>query len=168
MSLSSATLSSVQPPVPAALADAHFRHVLRVYWEDTDAGGIVFYGNYLKFMERARTEWLSSLGFEQETMRQSGEGMFVVAETQLRYLRPARLDDRLTVTVTVAEVGRASVSFEQAVWRDATLLTQGRVRIGWVQAQAGQDELRPGRIPDRILAVLPQPQQIQTPGGQTS
>ena len=98
-------------------------------------------------------------------MRQSGEGMFIVAETQLRYIRPARLDDRLTVTVNVAEVGRASVVFEQAVWRDEVLLTQGRVRIGWVQAKAGQDELRPGRIPDRILAVLPQPNPISQPGG---
>lgn len=165
MSLSSAMPSTVEPAEPSALAQAHFRHVLRVYWEDTDAGGIVFYGNYLKFMERARTEWLSSLGFEQEGMRQSGEGMFIVAETQLRYIRPARLDDRLTVTVNVAEVGRASVVFEQAVWRDEVLLTQGRVRIGWVQAKAGQDELRPGRIPDRILAVLPQPNPISQPGG---
>jgi acyl-CoA thioester hydrolase len=142
----------------------HFTHPVRVYWEDTDAGGIVFYGNYLKFMERARTEWLSSLGFEQEAMRQSGEGMFVVAETQLRYLRPARLDDRLSVTVTVAELGRASVAFDQSVWRGDDLLTQGRIRIGWVQpvaAGSGCDtalgDFRPGRIPARILAILPTP-----------
>jgi acyl-CoA thioester hydrolase len=164
MSVSTAPTSSAPAcAVPDALARAHFRHSVRIYWEDTDAGGIVFYGNYLKFMERARTEWLSSLGFGQEAMRQSGEGMFIVADTQLRYLKPARLDDRLTVTVSVCEVGRASIVFEQSVWRDHTLLTQGRVRIGWVQgrpAQAGTDtdlELRPGRIPSRILAVLPSP-----------
>ncbi len=155
---------SPEPSPPDAQAGIHFSHPVRVYWEDTDAGGIVFYGNYLKFMERARTEWLSSLGFEQEAMRQSGEGMFVVAETQLRYLRPARLDDRLRVTVTVSEVGRASVAFDQTVWRGETLLTQGRVRIGWVQpvegrpgADATQDAFRPGRIPARILAILPTP-----------
>ncbi len=149
--------------LPMGLA-THFSHPLRVYWEDTDAGGIVFYGNYLKFMERARTEWLSSLGFEQEAMRQAGEGMFVVADTQLRYLKPARLDDRLTVTVTVCEVGRASLAFDQAVWRGDTLLSQGRVRIGWVQpvqtgqsAGTDQDAFRPARIPARILAILPTP-----------
>lgn len=146
-------------PRPPAMAGHHFRHPIRVYWEDTDAGGIVFYGNYLKFMERARTEWLSSLGFEQEAMRQSGEGMFIVADTQMRFLKPARLDDRLTVTVAVNEIGRASVSFVQEVWRGETLLTQGRVRIGWVQArEGGADQvLRPGRIPARILAILPAP-----------
>lgn len=164
MSLSSVAASPVSPAAtPPDLANAHFRHPVRVYWEDTDAGGIVFYGNYLKFMERARTEWLSSLGFEQEDMRQSGEGMFVVADTQMRFLKPARLDDRLTVTVTVSEVGRSSVAFQQDVWRGETLLTQGRVRIGWVQSKAGQDSLRPGRIPERILAVLPTP--IQASGG---
>ena len=129
----------------------------RIYWEDTDAGGIVFYGNYLKFMERARTEWLSSLGFEQEGMRHAGEGMFIVADTQMRFIKPARLDDRLTVTVSVVDVGRASVTFSQDVWRGDTLLTQGRVRIGWVQSRHGEDDLRPGRIPVRILAVLPVP-----------
>jgi acyl-CoA thioester hydrolase len=136
---------------------AHFQHPIRVYWEDTDAGGIVFYGNYLKFMERARTEWLSSLGFEQESMRGTGEGMFIVADTQMRFVKPARLDDRLSVTVSVIDVGRASVSFSQDVWRGDTLLTQGRVRIGWVQSRNGEDDLRPGRIPARILAVLPAP-----------
>ena len=110
-----------------------------MYWEDTDAGGIVFYGNYLKFMERARTEWLSALGFGQESMRRAGEGMFIVAETTLRYLKPARLDDQLTVTVAVTEIGRASVTFAQEVWRADTLLTQGMVRIGWVQPVTPRD-----------------------------
>lgn len=153
--------------VSAESIRCHHRHPVRVYWEDTDAGGIVFYGNYLKFMERARTEWFSALGFGQETMRRAGEGMFIVAETQLRYLKPARLDDQLMVTVAVTEVGRASVTFAQEVWRDDTLLTQGVVRIGWVQpvvsrgtapdARVSEDRFRPGRIPDRILAMLPTP-----------
>ncbi|MGC4061665.1 MAG: tol-pal system-associated acyl-CoA thioesterase [Aquabacterium sp.] len=149
-------MSSPSANASPELARAHFQHPIRVYWEDTDAGGIVFYGNYLKFMERARTEWLSSLGFEQEGMRHGGEGMFIVADTQMRFIRPARLDDRLRVTVTVVELGRASVCFSQDVWRGDTLLTQGRVRIGWVQSH-GEDDLRPGRIPTRILAVLPAP-----------
>lgn len=139
----------------------HHSHPVRIYWEDTDAGGIVFYGNYLKFMERARTEWLRTLGFDQEGMRRSGEGMFVVAETQLRYLQPARLDDLLDVTVAVVERGRASVAFVQEVRRGDTVLVTGRIRIGWVQAVAATDtteaSLRPGRIPQRILACLPEP-----------
>ena len=154
-------MHATSPPatVDPAAPQGAFRHPLRVYWEDTDAGGIVFYANYLKFMERARTEWLRALGFNQEGMRRAGEGMFVVSETQLRYLRPARLDDLLTVTVTVVEVGRASVVFQQDILRDGVSLCQGRIRIGWVQpvagAPAGDDSFRPGRIPARILAVLP-------------
>ena len=141
----------------SALPDnSHFRHPVRIYWEDTDAGGIVFYGNYLKFMERARTEWLAALGFGQEALRASGEGMFVVAETRLRYLQPARLDDRLVVTVTLKERGRASMLFQQAVWRDDTLLTEGEIRIGWVQ-KTEDGSLRPGRIPAAIAAALPEP-----------
>lgn len=158
--------ASVDPSVDATRW--HHRHPVRIYWEDTDAGGIVFYGNYLKFMERARTEWLRTLGFDQEGMRRNGEGMFVVAETQLRYLQPARLDDLLDVTVAVVERGRASVAFAQEVWRQGTLLATGRIRIGWVQAvpqsvpksdnaEPTVPALRPGRIPQRILTCLPEP-----------
>jgi acyl-CoA thioester hydrolase len=139
----------------ATHTDSHFQHPVRIYWEDTDAGGIVFYGNYLKFMERARTEWLASLGFGQEALRSSGEGMFIVAETSLRYLQPARLDDRLSVTVTLRERGRATMLFEQGVWRDDTLLTTGLVRIGWVQ-KSPDGVLKPGRIPAHIVAALPE------------
>ncbi len=79
---------------------------LRVYWEDTDAGGVVFFANYLKFFERARTEWLRLLGFSQERMRVEDAAAFVVSETSVRYLRPARLDDLLTITVRLAAVAR--------------------------------------------------------------
>ena len=141
---------------PAPEPDAwHFRHPVRIYWEDTDAGGIVFYGNYLKFMERARSEWLSALGLSQERLRGAGQGMFVVGETQLRYLKPARLDDLLTVTVRLVELGRATIAFRQEVWRGDTLLTQGRVRIGWVSPF--EDHFKPARIPAQILAILPIP-----------
>jgi acyl-CoA thioester hydrolase len=135
---------------------SHFQHTVRIYWEDTDAGGIVFYGNYLKFMERARTEWLAALGFGQESMRVSGVGMFVVADTRLRYLQPARLDEHLTVTVNLVERGRATMLFQQDVWRGGTLLTEGDIRIGWVQ-KSPDGALRPGRMPADILAVLPEP-----------
>ncbi|WP_431052700.1 tol-pal system-associated acyl-CoA thioesterase [Roseateles sp. L2-2] len=131
-----------------ALAVHH--HELRIYWEDTDAGGVVFYANYLKFMERARTEWLRGLGFEQETMRREEGLMFVVSDTALRYLAPARLDDWLRVSVVPAEVGRASLVIDQQVWRGEQLLTQGRIRIGCVDAIS----LKPARIPARILQAL--------------
>ena len=81
---------------------AAFRWPVRIYWEDTDAAGIVFYANYLKFFERARTEWLRSLGFEQEVLRASAGLGFVVTDTALHYREPARLDDVLEVTVQVA------------------------------------------------------------------
>lgn len=143
------------------MSKAQFVWPVRVYWEDTDAGGVVYYANYLKFMERARTEWLRTLGFDQEGLRSEGEGMFVVAETSLRYLQPARLDDVLTVTVTLLERGRASVAFLQQIWRGETLLNEGRIRIGWVQtvlpeAPGAEPRLKTGRIPQRILARLPE------------
>jgi len=129
-----------------------FTWPVRVYWEDTDAGGIVFYANYLKFFERARTEWLRSLGVAQGTLKQDSGGMFVVSETSVRYLAPARLDDELLVTAQLEAGGRASLIIAQEARRGGTLLAVGTIRIGWVDAAT----LRPARIPDAILAVLQQ------------
>ena len=135
---------------------AAYRHSVRVYWEDTDAGGIVFYANYLKFFERARTEWLRSLGVGQQALRESTGGMFVVSETSVRYLRPARLDDLLTVTAHLHTPGRASLVIAQQAWLQnaageaVELLCEGTIRIGWVDAAS----LRPARIPSNILEVL--------------
>ena len=138
-----------EPTLPAA-SDTAFTHTLRVYWEDTDAGGVVFYANYLKFFERARTEWLRALGFSQQLMLQHERRLFVVADTAVRYLRAARLDDQLQVTVAVAEAGRASLRLQQQAWRDGELLAEGTIRIGCVEA-AG---FRPSRIPAAILEKL--------------
>ncbi|MBX3607695.1 MAG: tol-pal system-associated acyl-CoA thioesterase [Piscinibacter sp.] len=132
-----------------------FRFTLRVYWEDTDAGGVVFYANYLKFFERARTEWLRSLGFGQEHLRTDTGAIFVVADTAVRYLSPARLDDLLEVTVQPQEVGRVSMSLDQQAWRSApgerVLLAEGRIRIGCVDS--GTFKTR--RIPNELLHALP-------------
>jgi len=95
--------------------EREFSWPLRVYWEDTDAGGIVFYANYLKFFERARTEWLRSLGIGQQALRETAGGLFVVIETSLKYHRPARLDDELLVTACLLENGRASMTIRQRV-----------------------------------------------------
>jgi acyl-CoA thioester hydrolase len=127
-----------------------FTHPVRVYWEDTDAGGIVFFANYLKFFERARTEWLRALGVNQGELRERVGGMFVVGETSVRYLAPARLDDELLVTAQLQAAGRASLIIAQTARRGDTLLAEGTIRIGWVDAAT----LRPGRIPPAILEVL--------------
>ena len=127
-------------------ATAPFRHSLRVYWEDTDAGGVVFYANYLKYFERARTEWLRALGFGQERLRADTGAIFIVTDTSLRYLRPARLDDLLDVTVAVTGSGGASLALAQQAWRGDELLTEGSIRIGCVDAGT----FRPRRIPNPL------------------
>ena len=127
-----------------------FTWPIRVYWEDTDAGGIVFYANYLKFFERARTEWLRTLGVAQSSLKKDSGGMFVVSETTLRYLAPSRLDDELLVTAQLEAGGRASLIIAQKAFRGDTLLCDGTIRIGWVDAAT----LRPGRIPPAILQAL--------------
>ncbi|MBH1978571.1 MAG: tol-pal system-associated acyl-CoA thioesterase [Comamonadaceae bacterium] len=135
-----------------------FEFPVRIYWEDTDAGGIVFYANYLKFFERARTEWLRSLGMGQQRLREQTGGMFVVTDARLRYLRPARLDDELIVTAQLQEAGRASLTIVQRALlnnehltdQPRVLLSEGTIRIGWVDAAS----MRPARIPSTLLEQL--------------
>ena len=139
-----------------------FRFPIRIYWEDTDAGGIVFYANYLKFFERARTEWLRALGVSQHSLREDTGGMFVVTHTALQYHRPARLDDELIVTAQLTEKRPASLTIAQQAWLKSTpdangtptdgaqRLCEGSIRIGWVNAST----LRPTRIPSHILDLL--------------
>jgi acyl-CoA thioester hydrolase len=128
------------------VAPADFRATMRIYWEDTDAAGIVFYANYLKFFERARTEWLRSLGFGQEALRTDAGIAFVVSETRLRYRRPARLDDVIDVSVAVAHLGQASLEIAQEARRAGELLADGTIRIGCVELGT----FRPCRIPNEI------------------
>ena len=141
----------MNPRVPLG---TEFVWPVRVYWEDTDAGGIVFYANYLKFFERARTEWLRSRGISQARLRETTGGIFVVSDTQLRYLNPARLDDELLVTAQALEIGRASLTIRQRAVRHTAgrplLLCEGSIRIGWVDAASH----RPARIPLTVLEAL--------------
>lgn len=133
---------------------------IRIYWEDTDAGGIVYHSNYVNFMERSRTEWLRSKGLNQHTLREQYHGMFVVSDVSVRFIAPAKLDDVLLATTAVQSAGRASLELEQCIYRpseaapedisSAQLMCAGKVRIGWVNS----DSLRPGRIPDPILKLL--------------
>ena len=127
-------------------AAADFSATMRIYWEDTDAAGIVFYANYLKFFERARTEWLRGLGFGQEQLRTDAGIAFVVSETRLRYRRPARLDDVIDVSVAVVHLGQASLEISQEARRAGELLADGTIRIGCVELGT----FRPCRIPNEI------------------
>lgn len=135
-----------------------FEFPIRIYWEDTDASGRVFYVNYLKFFERARTEWLRSLGIAQQNLREQTGGIFVVTSAQLEYLRPARLDDQLLVTATLKIAGRASLVIEQQALLvnpdnqalEPALVCTGAIRIGWVDGKT----MRPTRIPNHILEQL--------------
>jgi acyl-CoA thioester hydrolase len=134
---------------------AVFHWPVRIYWEDTDAGGIVFYANYLKFFERARTEWLRHLGINQQALREATGGMFVVSASQVNYLRPARLDDELRVSAELGEVTKASMTIHQAAHRvDAVhgdvRLCDGSIRIAWVNAQT----MRPDRIPTSVIEAF--------------
>jgi acyl-CoA thioester hydrolase len=132
-------------PAPAA-----FSHPVRIYWEDTDAGGVVFYANYLKFFERARTEWLRSLGVQQQALREATGAIFIVSDTQMRYLAPARLDDELRVTVQPVQLGRASMQLAQQAWCGTRLLTEGEIRIGCVD----QETFKPRRIPSALTSRM--------------
>ena len=141
-----------------AVAQGGFAFPMRVYWEDTDTGGVVFYANYLKFFERARTEWLRSLGIAQQKLREQTGGIFVVTSAQLEYLHPARLDDQLFVTASLKSAGRASLTIEQQALlvhsnsqaQEPTPLCTGSIRIGWVDGTT----MRPARIPNHILEQL--------------
>ncbi len=127
---------------------------VRIYWEDTDAGGIVFYANYLKFFERARTEWLRAKGCSQERLRVDAGTAFIVTDTSVRYLKPARLDDLLDVTVTVARISPARVTVAQQAWRPEdggpVLLAEGAIRIGCIELGT----FKPRRIPNELLLAI--------------
>ena len=137
-------------PRSMTTAAISFSHPVRIYWEDTDAGGVVFYANYLKFFERARTEWLRALGFGQQKMRKEQGLMFVVTDANIRYLHPARLDDELTITVALAAAARATLTLAQAALRGSTLLADCRVTLACVEAAS----FRPVRLPRSILDAL--------------
>jgi len=131
-----------------------FHWPVRVYYEDTDAGGIVFYANYLKFFERARTEWLRSAGIALQALSESHRVMFVVKSTAVDYHASAKLDDELKLTVVVERLGRASLQFVQEAWRvsgdQQQLLATGRIKVGCVDMAS----FRPCPMPDLVLESI--------------
>ena len=123
---------------------------VRVYYEDTDAGGVVYYANYLRFMERARTEWLRSLGYEQSDLAERHGVVFVVRSAAIDYLRPARFNDILQVSVELIKVGAGHIDVVQHVTRDAELIAEAAVKVACV----GLRTMRPVRIPQPLATRI--------------
>lgn len=131
------------------------RHQLaiRVYYEDTDAGGVVYYANYLRFMERARTEWLRALGFEQSALMARNIA-FAVRSAAVEYLKPARLDDELVVVSAVESLGRAQIVFHQRVECGGELMVDAKIRVACFDPARGRAVGIPAEIHGRIEALL--------------
>ena len=128
-----------------------FSWPIRVYYEDTDAAGLVYYANYLRFMERGRTEWLRALGFEQTELRDEYGIVFAVSKVELEFLKPARFNDSLSVTVEISRAGKASLDLLQRVFRGAEeLVCRGAVRIACVDART----MKPCSIPSAVFTEL--------------
>ena len=138
--------------MPKSEGEPSFSLPVRVYYEDTDSGGVVYYANYLKFMERTRTEWLRSLGFEQDALRRNEGLLFAVRRAEIDYHKPALFNDLLLVTADLFDSGGASLDFEHRVVREAdgTLCCGGRVKVACID----EKNLRPRRIPHNLLAEI--------------
>jgi len=128
----------------------NFSWPVRVYYEDTDAGGVVFYANYLKFFERARTEMLRAMGYEQDELTANEGIIFVVRSVQVDYLSPARFNEQLQVSAEVRLVKKASLTFEQMITRGDDVLCKGSVRIACLDAQT----MRPKAIPETLFRAI--------------
>jgi acyl-CoA thioester hydrolase len=130
-----------------------FHWPVRIYYEDTDAGGIVFYANYLKFFERARTEWLRAAGVNQQALAEQDGAIFVVKNASIDYHAPAKLDDVLNLTLSIEKLGRASVQFVQQAWRGDVLLASASVKVGCVDAATLRPRSLPPATADKLRAA---------------
>jgi acyl-CoA thioester hydrolase len=136
------------------VASSAFIWPIRVYWEDTDAGGVVYHASYLRFLERARSEWFRALGYAQGAMREQEGVVFVVRAMRLEFLRAARLDDELIVTVTLGECRRASLLMRQTTRRGETPLLDAEVKVACVTAA----DFRPRAVPDALIVAMTEPE----------
>ena len=132
------------------LATAQFKSSVRIYYEDTDAQGVVYYANYLKFMERCRTDWLRHIGCDIDVVNRHFGIIFAVRSTRIEYFRPARLSDVLTVTVEIQELKKASIRLEQHVYRDTECLCQSTIRLACLDAT----RFEPVPLPEPILTEI--------------
>lgn len=122
---------------------------MRVYYEDTDAGGVVYHSQYLNFMERARTEWLRALGFEQTDLRDNLHIIIVIHSMQIAFKKPAKFNDLLTIKSHLTSLGSSSWHCAQTIWRDGELLIEAQVKAAFVNSQT----FKPTRIPAAILTA---------------
>lgn len=127
-----------------------FSWPIRVYWEDTDAGGVVYHARYLHFFERARTEWLRSGGISQIHLRQEQDVVLVVKDVYMDILRPAKFDDALTVTVKIGKLGRASFMTHQELWRGSDCLSKADVKVACLRAGT----FKPCGLPADVMQAL--------------
>lgn len=134
------------------VVSALFSIPMRVYYEDTDAGGVVYYANYLKFMERARTEWLRALGFEQDELSRRDGVVFAVRTANIEFMKPARFNELLQATVRIERHGRASLTFAQEINRNGDVLCRGQIKIACIEAASFSPCAIPERIATRIAA----------------
>ncbi len=144
----------VPAPVSGIIAGGVHRFPVRVYFEDTDLSGIVYHANYLRFMERARSDLLRVVGIGQRQAFEAGDGVYAVADLQIRYLAPARLDDDLVVETVCTALGAATVSMRQRILRGATLLTDASVRAGF-PTPAGRPRRQPADWMERFRQLMP-------------
>jgi len=128
-----------------------FHWPVRVYYEDTDAGGVVFYANYLKFFERARTEMLRDMGFEQDQLIAEQNVIFVVRAVQVDYLTPARFNESLDVSAEVTQAKKVSLNFEQTITRDGEMLCKGNIRIACLDAKTMKPKAIPGNLLEKLI-----------------
>ena len=149
MYTSSTSSPSTHPPGESTQSPA-FVFPIRIYYEDTDAGGVVYYANYLRFCERARSEWLRALGISQQQMLAEGGPVFVVRSVQANYLAPARLDDQLNIVSTIHDLRNVSVLFSQRIFRENKLLFTAEIKVVPVSSVNG----RPVPWPDAVRARL--------------
>lgn len=131
----------------SATPEFSYRHRVRVYWEDTDAGGVVYYANYLKFLERCRTEWLRALGVDQPRLKAERGLQFVVVNVTVDFLRPALLDDEVLVTAELAKMTGATIQFKQSIWRNDAQLIDATARVACLDSAT----LRPRAIPKDLF-----------------
>ena len=136
-------------PYSGRLVDGTHRFAVRVYYEDTDAGGVVYHANFLRYFERARSDVLMMVGADHAAALEKGEGAYVVAAAELRYVRPARLNDALIVETRMEQVRSASCVIQQRVMRDGQLVCEGKLTLAWV----GPDG-RPQRQPKRWMEAF--------------
>ena len=137
--------------------NAAFSHPVRVYWEDTDAGGVVYHAQYLAFLERARSEWMRALGKGQDALRREHDLVFAVRAMRIDFRLPARLDDVLAVSVRLRHCRRASLVLAQAIHRDGVLLLDAEVRVAALSAKSFRPRPLPAPLHDELKALETDP-----------